>query len=138
MKRPPLVVTGLAVIVIAAAIGFVLSSNLLVRVGKAAFSTGERDLNKLEITAPYGWYCIEYEKTMTVPNSSELHVAGTGISDCPLFGPDTILSNNYPDHGTTEVPLDQPTRVYQSENQHYEIYVLITKDRTKYEQLDGQ
>lgn len=139
MGRRTRYITAVVILVMAAGVtGFLASSNLFVSVGTAAFSPGEGDLNRLKLTAPYGWYCITYEKTLTVANSSELHVAGTGISDCPLFGPLTMLATFYPERGTTQVVLDEPTLVYQNAEKDLEIYVLITKDRSKYDQLDGQ
>jgi hypothetical protein len=107
-------------------------------VGKATFSAGKRGLNQLDISAPSGWYCIEYTKTQTLAESTDLHVAGTGISECRLFGLNTILSTDYPDSGTTQIPLDEPTMVYQNASKSFEIYVLITQDRAKYEALKGK
>jgi len=135
-RRYLITVVGLVLLVLVG--GFVLASNLTVSVGKATFSAGERDLNKLDINAPYGWYCIDYEKTQTSADSPELHVGGKGISDCSLFGANTRLSTDYPDSGTTTIPLDQPTMVYQNANKTFEIYVLITQDRSKYEALKGE
>ena len=125
------------VILVVGLIGlFLIRSNLLISEGHAAFTPGENGLNTLSIRGPAGWYCMEYSKTITRPNDEGLYIAGKGWSECPLFGVTQVSSNSYPDTGSMAVPLNQSTRVYQSESENVEIYVLLTQDRSAYDRLE--
>lgn len=129
----------LAVVLVLGLIGAaVFRSNMFISEGHASFAPGENGLNTLSIRGPSGWYCMEYSRTKTSPLDEGLSVSGKGSSECPLFGTSDIHSNDYPDSGSVAVPLNQRTRVYQSESNNYEIYVLITQDRSAYQRLEDE
>ena len=123
-------------VILGGLIWLVAASNLIRSSGTAQFSPGPGGGNTLRMAGPYGWYCIEYSRALVSPESTELAIMSKGITDCPLAGTTEIESNIYPAQGGSDrIPLDEPVMIYQNPAKTYEIYVLITKDRSKYDQL---
>lgn len=139
MKRRYLIIVGAIFLILVTLWGvwYLSASNLLRSTGIVKFSAGSKGMNRLEITGPYGWYCMEYTKVPTQIDSPVLQVAGKGFGNCPLFGADVILSTDYPAiEKTQNIVLDQSTMVYQNSSKTYEIYVWITKDRSNFDRLE--
>jgi hypothetical protein len=138
MRRAFIIIAVLGIIGIAALI--LLTSNLTRSYGTAQLSPGERGMNDLALTGPYGWYCIKYSKTVTSTEpDAPLGLAGKGYSRCPLFGATLTSSTDYPAQGGLDsIPLDQPTMIYRNDAGTYEVYVLFTQDLSRYERLDEE
>jgi hypothetical protein len=113
----------------------VLVSNLLLTAGRAEFSAGPNGDNRLSLTGPAGWYCVTYTREPIAPNSKQLVVSSKGINICPLFGPLVLSDKAYPVVGAKDVPLEQPILIYRNSTGTYEVYVLISRDRTGYDAL---
>ena len=138
MQRRSIFAIGIiATLLIGGLVWFVSSSNVLRSVGTVRFAPGENGMNSLEIIGPPGWHCIQYEKTLTIPNDPNLHPGGKGMFDCKLFGGITTVSNAFPAvEMTRDVRLNEPTLVYQNPDKTYEIYVWITKDADNFDNLE--
>jgi hypothetical protein len=137
-QRSILIIVGLLVVVLAGGLVWLLTtSNILRTAGMARFMPGEDGMNKLEITGPAGWYCIEYTKQQMTANPSDpLELGGKGWSRCPLFGPAVIQANHYPDSGSMDnIALNQPVMIYQNEQKTYEVYLWFSQDLTVYDRL---
>ncbi len=136
-RRVIYLIVAVIVVVAIGVIGFLVFSNVRLSAGTAQFSPGSNGLNTLQITGPYGWYCMEYEKIPTDVNSPTLGLGGRGISACPMFGASINGSTDFPDGRVTQtIPLEQDVMVYQNPNKTFEIYVWVTRDRANFDRLD--
>lgn len=131
LKLPLLIVVFLLV----TSIGVYVFTNLSRAEGKLEFSNSEdKNMNALKITGPYGWYCVTYSKEK-FSEDGPLKLAGLGYSVFPLVGATELRTNYYPNKGSlAHIPLDQPT-LFHRNGAIAEYYILITKDKSKYEAL---
>lgn len=113
------------------------SCNLLRSSGKASFTAADKPgMGRLRVTGPAGWQCIEFEKTVTNPDSTVLQITGKGRGECPMFGSYDFDSTSYPTQGEAkDIPADKPTLVYKNEAGNFEIYVLLAKDKEAFARL---
>lgn len=143
MKHRNLIIVGIGIAVILLmswAIWFVSTSNLLRSTGLVSLSPGSRNLNDMEVTGPYGWYCMRFIKVpglFPVNGSRPMEVSSKGWSECSLFGANVSHSTYYPAiKQIQEITLDQPTLIYQNPNKTLEIYIWITRDRTNIDRVE--
>ena len=122
---------GISIVILLATGLFVLSSNLLRTDGYAEFASGQQGLNKLSITGPYGWYCVEHTKVASPTDNGQLIFGGAGTNECPVLGSVDLYSNEFPDSGKFTIPPDQDVMVYQNPDNTYEVWVLITRDQSR-------
>ncbi|HEY1012256.1 MAG TPA: hypothetical protein VGE07_06075 [Herpetosiphonaceae bacterium] len=134
MKRAHWGLIAGAALIVALLLGW-MRSNLGRGAGLAQLATGADGRNELLLTGPYGWQCIDYAKSIGL--SGELEIVASGRFECPLFGGGRITSTDYPALSQRiEVPLEQHTRIYQSPDGRFELYVLITEDAGAFARLE--